>query len=151
MAELLGDVVGTYGGLSCLFLTGASLAGGGSSCILFLVLPLPFLVGVAGEHGGGEVKMTEESNEGGVDTLDARKDVMDGMYSSMSIEQSSIGTDIETSKTAEFELNTVDLGFSACFLFLAPFLLAGSISAIVSSVTLHGFRCSITLDEAIYC
>ena len=60
--------------------------------------------------------MTEESNEGGVDTLDARKDVMDGMYSSMSIEQSSIGTDIETSKTAEFELNTVDLGLSACFL-----------------------------------
>ena len=49
--------------------------------------------------------MTEESNEGGVD---ARKDVLDGMYSSMYIEQSSIGTDIGTSKTAELESNTVD-------------------------------------------
>ena len=42
--------------------------------------------------------MTEESNEGGVD---ARKDVMDGMHSSMSIAQSSIGTDIGTSKKAD--------------------------------------------------
>ena len=90
--------------------------------------------------------MTEESNEGGVD---AREDVLDGMYSSMYIEQSSIGTDKGTSKTAELESNTVDLGFSACLVFLADFLLAGSISPIVSSVTMHGSKFSIIVDEAI--
>ena len=76
-----------------------------SSNSLFLGLPLPLLGGVAGEHGGGGVKMTDD----------------------LSGEDGSGGV-----KMRVFESNIEDLGFGLLFCFWTDFLIAGSNSSMDS-------------------
>ena len=82
-----------------------------SSNSLFLGLPLPLLGGVAGEHGGGGVKITDD----------------------LSGEDGSGGV-----KMRVFESNIEDLGFSLLFFFFSDFLIAGSYSSMNSMFSSAG-------------
>ena len=86
-------------GLPLPLLTGASLGGEVSSKSLFLGLPLPLLGGVAGEHGGGGVKMTGD---------------LSGQLGGCGV------------KMTEFVSNIVDFDFCLLLCFCTDFLLAGS-------------------------